>query len=767
MMIILALVAFSFLSAPLVGWAGGRSWPVIAAVPLLLFAGFCLFLPILTAGEVALETYRWIPSLGIDAAFRVDGLSLTFALLICGIGTAVFLYASSYLKGAPRLARFYTVLTLFMASMLGAVLADNLVVLIVFWELTSLTSFLLIGYSPERADTRRSAQQGFLITVAGGLAMLAGVILLGWVAGTFSITAILGQAEVIAAHPTAPAIIILFAAGAFAKSAQAPLHAWLANAMVAPTPVSAYLHSATMVKLGVYLLARLDPVFSAHALWIALLTSFGALTMLTGAVLAMRETDLKRVLAYSTIVSLGTLVMLIGIDGELASVAVVIFLVVHALYKACLFMVAGIIDHETGTRDSSTLGGLRHHMPITAGVAMLGALSMAGLPPFIGFAAKELVYETGLELSGSWILVVIALVANVSMVVVAAIVAIRCFYGDLSSTPKAAHDPGIAMLAGPVVLAALGLLFGAMPWLISDSLIVPAASATAGAPLDYYLTLWHGFTPMLALSVLTLALGVVTYRRWDGLRLRLAAIDNIDRWGPDQAYDRLMSGLQRLAAWQTRLIQTGSMRVYVGRTLLTVAAAGGITLVTRGGLELPSFADSLVPEIAIAVILAVAALAIVRARNFVAGIVAAGMVGFAVALLFLFQGAPDLAFTQFSVEALAIVIMLAIVGRMPFREQEYRSKPQRTRDRWIAASIGLVASLLMLSVLAQPFDDRLSVFFRETAVPEAHGRNLVNVILVDFRAIDTLGEIVVLGLAAIAAAAVLAGMRRAKQEERQ
>lgn len=765
-MTILALVAFSFLSAPLVGWAGGRSWPLIAAVPLCLFAGFCLFLPILPEGEAALETYRWIPSLGIDAAFRVDGLSLTFALLICGIGTAVFLYASSYLKGAPRLARFYTVLTLFMASMLGAVLADNLVLLVVFWELTSLTSFLLIGYSPEQAETRRSAQQGFLVTVAGGLAMLAGVILLGSVAGTFSITAILAQADAIAAHATAPAIIALFAVGAFAKSAQAPLHAWLANAMVAPTPVSAYLHSATMVKLGVYLLARLDPVFSGHALWIALLTGFGALTMLTGAVLAMRETDLKRVLAYSTIVSLGTLVMLIGIDGDLAAVAVVIFLVVHALYKACLFMVAGIIDHETGTRDSSTLGGLRHHMPVTAGIALLGALSMAGLPPFIGFAAKELVYETGLELSGSWVLVV-ALVANVSMVVVAAIVAIRCFYGDLTSTPKAPHDPGFAMLAGPTVLAALGLVFGAMPWLIGDGLIVPAASATAGVPLDYYLTLWHGFTPMLALSVLTLALGVVTYRRWDGLRARLAAVDGIDRWGSDRAYDRLMDGLQRLAAWQTNLIQTGSMRVYVGRTLLTIAAAGGVTLLARGGFDLPSFAGSFAPEVAIAVLLAVAALAVVRARNFVAGIVAAGMVGFAVALLFLFQGAPDLAFTQFSVEALAIVIMLAIVGRMPFREHEYRSKPQRTRDCLVAVSIGLVASLLMLSVLAQPFDDRLSVFFRETAVPEAHGRNLVNVILVDFRAIDTLGEIVVLGLAAIAAAAVLAGLRQAKLEKRQ
>ncbi len=325
-MILLALVAFAFVSAPLIGWAGGRSSPFVAAIPLLLFVGFCVLLPQIAAGGIVLEAHRWIPSLGIEAAFRLDGLSLTFALLISGIGGAVFLYASSYLRGAPRLARFYTALTLFMASMLGAVLADDLVFLVVFWELTSLTSFLLIGYSPEEAVSRRSAQQGFLVTVAGGLAMLAGVILLGSVAGTFSITGILDRGEMIAAHPFAPAIIVLIAAGAFAKSAQAPLHSWLANAMVAPTPVSAYLHSATMVKLGIYLLARLDPVFSDHALWIALLTGFGAATMLTGSVLAMRETDLKRVLAYSTIVSLGTLTMLIGIPGELAAVAAVAFL---------------------------------------------------------------------------------------------------------------------------------------------------------------------------------------------------------------------------------------------------------------------------------------------------------------------------------------------------------------------------------------------------------------------------------------------------------
>lgn len=765
-MILFAIVASAFLSAPLVGLAKERAAPLLAAVPAMLFLAFCLLLPDIAAGDVLVEVNRWIPSLDIAASFRLDGLSLTFGLLITGIGAIVFLYASSYLQGAPRLTRFYTVLTLFMASMLGAVLADDLILLVVFWELTSLTSFLLIGYTPEKAESRRSAQQGFLVTVAVGLAMLAGAIVLGSVAGTYSITGILERGEIIAAHPSAPAIILLIAAGAFAKSAQVPLHSWLANAMVAPTPVSAYLHSATMVKLGVYLLARLDPVFSDHALWIALLSGFGAATMLVGATLALRETDLKRVLAYSTIVSLGTLVMLIGLQGDIAAVAVVTFLIVHALYKACLFLVAGIIDHETGTRDTSALGGLRHAMPITSVAAVLGALSMAGLPPFVGFAAKELVYEVGLASATSWLLIGAALLANVSMVVVAGIVAVRCFLGMPVATASTPHDPSWAMLGGPVLLALLGLLFGLAPWLVGNSLIVPAASAMAGAPIDYALSLWHGFTPMLALSVLTVALGILTFRRWDALRTRLSALDLFERWGPDAFYDRLMDGLQSLARLQTDLIQNGSLRVYVGRTFAALAIAALATILIRGGVAIPSFDGIFVPELALAALLVVAALAVVRARNFTGGIVAAGMVGFTVALIFLFRGAPDLAFTQFSVEALAVVIFLAIVGRMPFHEPEFRSRPDRYRDMAIAGVLGVTATLVLLAVLAQPFDPRLSDFFRETSVPEAHGRNLVNVIIVDFRALDTLGEIAVLGLAALATAAIIAGLRIRTEKNR-
>ncbi|WP_051388500.1 proton-conducting transporter membrane subunit [Hyphomicrobium nitrativorans] len=526
---ILALVAASFFLAPLAAWLGGRSSPFVAAIPAVLFAGFATFLPEIGNGRTLRQVHPWIPTFGIDASFRVDGLSLLFALLITGIGTLVFLYASAYLKGRERLPRFYAALTVFMGAMIGAVLADDLILLVVFWELTSLTSFLLIGTTPESAEARRSAQQGLLVTVAGGLALLAAVILLGSGLGTYSISEILARGEAVAALSTAPAIVVLLAIGAFAKSAQVPLHSWLPNAMVAPTPVSAFLHSATMVKLGVYLLARFNPVFEAHELWVLLLTSVGGATMIAGAVLALREVDLKRVLAYSTVVSLGTLVLLIGLPGETSALAVAAFLFGHALYKACLFLVAGNVDHETGTRDSTALGGLRHAMPVTAVAAGLGAMSMAGLPLFFGFVGKELIYEAGLPAS-SWLVLGAALIANAAMVVVAGIVAVRCFMGPRVPTPGAPQDPGFRMLAGPVVLAFLGLLFGVAPWIAGDGLLMSAAEAISGRRLGATLALWHGFTPALALSVLTLLIGVGAFLRWDALRDAFARIRQIDAW---------------------------------------------------------------------------------------------------------------------------------------------------------------------------------------------------------------------------------------------
>ena len=761
-MLLTAVVLSSLVAAPLaMAVAPTRFAFLVALWPAASFGALASLLPEVTAGRVRLEETAWIGSLGIDFALRVDGLSLLFALLITGIGSFIFLYASRYLAHDPDRRRFFAFLSLFTGAMLGAVLADDLITLLVFWELTSFASFVLIGYQPEAATARRSAQQGLLITVGGGLAMLAGILLLGDIAGTYRIGEILAQGEALAAHPQAPAVITLIAIGAFAKSAQAPLHVWLPNAMVAPTPVSAFLHSATMVKLGVYLLARLNPVFGEHDWWTPLLMSAGLATMLTGTLLALRESDLKRVLAYSTVVSLGTLVTLIGLPAKVAASAMVTFLVVHALYKACLFMVAGIIDHETGTRDATCLGGLARVMPVTAAVALLAGLSMAGLPPFVGFVGKELIYEAGMTAASPGLAVGIALLANACMVVVAGVVTVRCFFGPLAPTPNAPHgkpqDPPFALLAGPSVLALLGLLFGLNPAL-AHGLLGPAASAAAGQAIEPATSLWHGFTPMLALSVATLVLGVLVLRHWHPLRSFLAGLAGIDRFGPDVAYDHIVAGLQRLSARQARLIQHGSLRGYLHATLAITTAAMFGTMIAKGGFDWPPIDWSAgLHATMLPALMMLAALAVARTRSFTAGIIAAGMVGFGLALTFLFNGAPDLAFTQFSVEALSIVLLLAIIGRMPFHEVDSRSRGQRRRDAVLATLLGAVAASVLLAVLAGPFDARLSDYYRQSSVPLAHGRNLVNVIIVDFRALDTLGEITVLALAAFAAAAVLAG----------
>lgn len=742
---------------------------VLALLPALLFCGFAYFAPTVMEQGAIVQHVQWIPSLGISLSFRLDGLALTFALLITGIGTAVFLYASSYLPGNWQTPRFFTALNVFMASMLGAVVSDDLLGLLVFWELTSLSSFILIGHDPARAESRRSAQQGMLITVAGGLAMLAGMILLGTLAGTYRISELSTAGISAALHtPLGTAIVLLIAIGAFAKSAQFPLHSWLANAMVAPTPVSAYLHSATMVKLGVYLLARLNPVLSAAEIWTPLLLAAGTLTMLCGSVLALRETDLKRILAYTTIVSLGTLVTLIGASHPLAAIAMAAFLVVHALYKACLFMVAGIIDHCTGTRDSTLLGGLAGAMPITAATACLASLSMAGIPPLLGFIGKELIYEAGLAARLPHITFAVVILANACMVAIAGILALKCFFGRAPAAPgrshPAPHDPSAAMWAGPLVLAALSLAFGLMPGWI-QSLLAATAASVQGTAVDFQLSLWHGFTPILALSAATLAAGAGIYVFWSRIQRRLRSCGIIDRWGPDALYDRMLGWLAALSSWQTGLIQTGSLRHYMAMSVGIVAIAGLLAMAANDALALPPPPTGAAGmKLMLPLLLIAACIMVLRSGSFLQGIIAAGTVGFGVAVAFLLGGAPDLAFTQFSVEALSVVILLAVVGHMPFRASDRRSPGQRGRDALISAAFGLMIMAVMFSVVALPFNEALSDFFRESSYPLAHGRNLVNVIIVDFRALDTLGEITVLALAALAAIAVF--FSPGKEDER-
>lgn len=742
LLIVLAALASVPLAATLLA-RRPRLAPLFALVP------FGLFLAVVAMPR-GLSEIAWIPSLGITAAFHADGLALLFAGLITGIGTLIFLYASAYMQGDPMLHRFFAVLALFMAAMLGSVLADDLVLLFLFWEMTSLASFLLIGYKSEEEKARKSAVQGLLVTVGGGLALLAGILLLGQVAGSYRISEILERADIVLADPLAGPILILIAIGAFSKSAQWPLHMWLPNAMAAPTPVSAYLHSATMVKLGVYLLARLDPLFGSMALWQDLLVVVGGLTMLTGGLLALRETDLKRVLAWSTVASLGTLVMLIGLDDPLGAKAMVVFLLGHALYKAALFLVAGIIDHESGTREAAALGGLAPRMPLTAAAAALAALSMAGVPPLFGFLAKEVFYEATLTLPG--LLVAVAVATSAAMVVVAAIVAARPFLGTRRPTPSEPHDPPVAMLAGPLLLGVLGLGLGLAPGLIAETVVGPAVSAVRGEATSVSLYLWHGFNLVLMLSLLTLAAGVGLFLGWPRVQPALAEVRALDTAGPDALYARAMTGLARIAAWQTQAIQSGSLRRYVAITLGLTFGGAGIVLVAFGGGAFPAEVTRPgLEHLGLMLLAGFGAVAAARIGTVIGAVMAAAVLGFAIGLLFLAMGATDLAFTQFTVEVVSLLLLVAVLARVPFRAAERRGARQRRIDGMIATGIGFAGFLLLLAVFATPFDTTLPDWMGAASYPEAKGRNVVNVILVDFRALDTLGEITVLGIAALAA----------------
>ena len=712
------------------------------------------------AGGAALAVDFWsVPSLGIAGGLRLDGLSLLFALLIAGIGALVLLYAGRYLQGHPGLRSLIAALLVFMAAMLGAVSADDVVTLFVFWELTSIASFFLVGFDHERPGARRAALQALLVTGGGGLALLAGLLLVAIATGPTSLSGIIAARDAVLTHPAAAPAMLLIIVGCFTKSAQVPFHFWLPNAMAAPTPVSAYLHSATMVKLGIYLLARMNPVYQDGALWQSVLTWFGLATAATGALLALRETDLKRVLAHTTVTSLGTLTMLIGIAPALSATAAVTFLLVHALYKASLFLVVGIVDHETGSRDARALGGLAKSMPLTAAVALLAALSMAGLPPFVGFVAKELVYEAKIG-AGSFatILVVTGFLVNAAMFAIAALLSWRLFYGAERPTPRAPHDPHAAMLTGPALLALLGLAAGAAPAMVGSSLVDPAAAAILGVPAEVELALWHGFTPILVLSIATAVAGIGLFLIWEGIAPRLKSVALIDRWGPAACYDRLLAALVHGSERVTRIVQHDSLRGYLQTLFAVTAIATAATLVLRGGVSDLSFS---VPAIDIRALvfvgLVAGAVATVLAPTIFIAVVAMGLVGFATALVFLLFGAPDVALTQFAVEILLVAILATTLVRLPIRQRDTRSPRDRLADAGVALAMGGAVSLLLIAALAEPFDPRLSLWFGAESLPSAHGRNVVNVILVDFRALDTLGEIAVL---AISAFAVLALLRR-------
>lgn len=721
----------------------------LAAVPLAIFA----YLLTLIGSDPVYFSWVWLPRFNIAATFYVDGLSLLFALIISGIGVCVFLYGGGYLAGHRDLGRFYVSLFIFMSAMLGVVMAGDLLTLFVFWELTSLSSYLLIGFSHEQMKSRKAALQALLVTGSGGLAMLAGIILLGLSAGTFDIPELLDRSAVIQALPAFNAILILIVIGALTKSAQFPFHYWLPAAMEAPTPVSAYLHSATMVKAGIFLLARLHPILSGGELWMILVAGAGAITMVMGVLIACVKSDLKQILAYSTVSALGVMTMTLGVGTEYAVKGCMAFLLAHALYKGALFMVAGSVDHEAGTRDIRLLGGLAKSMPFTAGAAFLAALSLAGVLPFFGFVGKEYVIES--QLSSSVPLLVAAAFTGAVFVTVAVIVFGRTFLGKAGHPPKHPHEAPLDMLFGPVILAVLGLVVGLGAATIGSALVVPAASATYGQNLKSGLSLWHGFTPALFVSLAAIALGAIFYLVWS--RMHLGLIDPGRAWppGPARLYDRVLDGVNWLAYWQTRIIQNGSLRIYLEVIIVFVAVLVGTALFYQSSQTFEiSFRGARVHEITLAIAIVVATLATVLSTTRLAAIVSLGVVGFSISLIFALFGAPDLALTQVLVETLTVLLLILVFYHLP-EFASFTPPVARGRDALISLGVGgLMACLVLLASSSTP-EKALSAFFSERSYTEAFGRNVVNVILVDFRALDTLGEIAVVGIAAIGVYALL------------
>ncbi len=704
----------------------------------------------------------WAPSLGVEFAFRLDGLSLAFALLICGIGAMCFLYAATYFRTDRRLLSLLITLVAFAISMLGLVCADDAITLFVFWEGTTITSWLLVGFDHERKSARAAALQALLVTGFGGLALLAGLLIMGSMAGTFRLSEMNAMGDFFRVSPQYVLIFVLVILGCFTKSAQWPFHFWLPGAMAAPTPVSAYLHSATMVKAGVYLMGRMSPSLGGTELWIWTLTPIGAFTMILASVWAMRQTDLKLMLAYTTIMGLSIMTMLLGASTPMATTAAMTFLLVHAFYKAALFLSVGMIEKGAGSRNYPDVSGLAGAMPLTATVIALAAASMAGFPPFFGFIGKEIIYKS-VEYSpiAPEVIAGVAVAANALMVACAGMVALRPFYGRRRSPRDMPADPNWGLWIGPVILAGLGLYIGLFPHWIEHALVGPMVTAVSGVEeLPIHLALWHGVNTALILSLVTFAIGFVLYLLLDPIRDALAGLEpyvpRTEGW-----YDGFLAGAAAVAHGVTDAIQNGLMTSYLRNTFIVLAALiWGAILVGRGSW--PTLAVDLdLIDWAIFAIIVASIVVVLRTESRLTAITALGGIGAGIAIVFVLYGAIDVAMTQLFVEILVVIFLAIAMVRLP----PTGAIPFRAFNAVVAVVLGVGVTLSLLSVLGGGLDRELTAYFEETSAPEAYGRNIVNVILVDFRGFDTMGEIAVVVIAGVAAIAALrAGRRRAPRQ---
>ena len=743
------------------------SW-IAAIVTLAAFAMLLTMMPAVWNGELPRFRTEWLPSLGIGFGLRLDGLAFLFSGLILGIGALVVLYAAYYLTDNIAPARFFAFLLLFMSAMQGVVLADNLILLVVFWELTSLSSFLLIGFWRHREDARQGARMALTVTGIGGLALLAGVLLIGKVVGSYDLDTVLASKAVLQNHTLFMPILLLVLLGAFTKSAQFPFHFWLPRAMAAPTPVSAYLHSATMVKAGVFLLARMYPALGDNEAWFWIVSSVGMATLLFGAVVAIFQHDLKGLLAYSTISHLGLITLLFGLDTPLAVVAGVFHIINHAVFKASLFMAAGIIDHETGSRDMRQLNGMWKYMPVTATLAMVASAAMAGVPLANGFLSKEMFFmETTSIDKHQWVQFATPVVATIAGVA-AVVYSLRFihdvfFNGEPIGLNTVPHEPPRFMRVPVEVLVVICLAVGIFPTYTVAPLLAVAAQATLNLPSPdlmpvYTLAIWHGFNWPLLMSALALVGGVFIYV----LLHRKIDLHTVGRLPGDakMLFDVFIENITVLAGAVTRLTQNGSLQRYLFLIVAT-AVAVGVAAWWRNPLvgTAPSYpvesANMLVIGITLIGMIATVG-TVVMHRERLTALIFMGVAGLVVALGFVYFSAPDLALTQLLVEVVTIILMMLALNFLPKLGQPETRSYVRWRDAALAGVAGLGVSWMVYQVLTRPFNS-LSPYFLQTSVPQGGGANVVNVIIVDFRAFDTLGEIAVLGMAGLIVALLLRG----------
>jgi len=772
MMLFLAVLT-PFAAAPLAAWAGradrlAAAWTAAAAT-LLACALLARHALAVLAGATQQQRLPWAPGIGLTLDMRLDGLGLLFAVLVLGIGLLVVLYARYYLSPRDGMGRFYAYLLLFMGSMLGVVLSGQVIQLLVFWELTSLTSFLLISYWSARPDARSGARMALVTTGLGGLALLAGLLLLGQIVGSYALGDILAAGHTVRASALYLPALLLILLGALTKSAQFPFHFWLPRAMAAPTPVSAYLHSATMVNAGLFLLARLYPVLSGTPQWFWLVSGAGLVTLLLGAFIALFKHDLKGLLAYSTVSHLGLITLLLGISTPLALVAALFHVVNHAIFKASLFMSAGIIDHETGTRDMRQLNGLWRFMPLTATLAMVAAASMAGVPLLNGFLSKEMFFAEAADLGGrqGWFFPVLVTLAGAFAVAYSIRFIHDVFFnGEPIDLPRIPHEPPRWMLLPVAILVVLCIVIGVLPnWSVAPLLQTAAGAALQSPPPSYSLALWHGVNAALLMSVAAMVLGAMIYLARKPLFRHVGP--RIERADARIVFDAVVDGLMRLAGAITRWLDSGSLQRQLVLVLLAALVLGAAPWWQQGarlaGTATGPALDAVSLVVGAALVCAVAAVLALQRQRYMA-LLPLGAVGLMVALIFVKFSAPDLALTQLMVEVVTILLLLLALFFLPQASRAEASALRLWRDGVLALASGAAASLLSWAVLTRAPHGEVAQQMMQRSLSEGGGANVVNVILVDFRGYDTLGEITVLALAALGVFALLHGLRLAPSE---